>query len=87
MVLGFEAHGGRACPGGRPKAKALGYEPLVSRWPVMPGLKSGPISEAKATTERVYSAAGVVRSIRGQVGVTDGRPPAIRAYNSDKSNC
>ena len=48
--LGFEAHGGRACPGGRPKAKALGYEPLVSRWPVMPGLKSGPISEAKATT-------------------------------------
>jgi hypothetical protein len=32
-----------------------GLKPLVSRRPVMPGLKSGPISEAKATTEEVYA--------------------------------
>ena len=37
----------------------------------MPGLKSGPISEAKVTTgERVYSVGVVVRPGRGQVRVT-----------------
>ena len=59
---------------GRPKAKALGYEPLVSRWPVMPGLKSGPISEAKATTERVYSVGVAGRPGRGRVRVTGQTP-------------
>jgi hypothetical protein len=32
-----------------------GLKPHVSLWLGMPGLKSGPISAAKATTERVYS--------------------------------
>ncbi len=27
-----------------------GLKPIVSRWPVMPGLKSGPVSEVNATT-------------------------------------
>ena len=32
-----------------------GTRPLISRRPVMPGLKSGPISEAKTTTQRMCS--------------------------------
>ncbi len=32
-----------------------GAEAPCSRWPVMPGLKSGPISEAKAKAEDSYS--------------------------------
>jgi hypothetical protein len=44
-----------------------GLKPLVSRWPVLPGLKSGPISEAKATTEQVYAEG--VRRWHGVVGL------------------
>jgi len=32
-----------------------GLKPLVSRWPGMPGLKSGPISEAKAKCSPQYT--------------------------------
>ena len=39
--LGFEAHW---------EGVSRGLKPLVSLWPVLPGLKSGPISEANATT-------------------------------------
>ena len=40
--LGFEAHW---------EGVSRGLKPLISRWPALPGLKSGPISEA--TTEAV----------------------------------
>jgi hypothetical protein len=77
--LGFEAHLGGRVPG---------LKPLVSRWLGMPGLKSGPISEAKAATEmsvrRGYGGAAVRAQVWGLrriwEGVSRGLKPLVSRW-------
>jgi hypothetical protein len=55
----------------------------------MPGLKSGPISEAKATTEEVYAEGGVGQAwseVRSVVNSRNGNRPAGQADISSDLN-